>query len=276
MIDGSGVDELVAGSMNKGCRNAAADGDDDNNHNDADDDDADDDEGFEYRFAKPPVTPAAIDWALSVRIFAGKGGARPTVEVVAASTFSLPVERGWPRDSLSSADVASSMRDVLADRLPRWAATTCQFELDGAPPQLRGMRGWPELSTEAQPASMRCWLLPAPLPPVLTLCRLSEGQGVAGFALGGLACAGAAAAKLEVVCEPICSIHEGGEERLDLRLTTRLSGMPVAGRAWAMVGCGGHWWFERVRLPLIRSLLEGFHTMVHEQMMVNYVATLAG
>ena len=65
-------------------------------------------------------------------------------------------------------------------------------------------------------------------------------------------------------------------ERLDLHLTTALIDFPVAGAAWGWLGCGGRWWFQQVRLPAIRRLFTAYHEMVHEQMMLYYVAALKG
>jgi len=247
-------------------------------------DDDDDDDEFSFEFAKPPVAPADINLQFSSRIFPGVEGARPTVEILTASTFSLPVERGWPRDKNSPEDVAASMRDVLADRLPRFAQEFWQLELVGAPPAFRGLRGgWPKVSEGATAAALRWSWLPAPFPPLLTLRLLgSEEGGAVRFELGGLACAGSASACISISCAPLgvsgapATAESEGEERLDVRLTTQLSGFPVAGRAWGFVGCGGSWWHESVRLPAIRKVLEGFHSMTAENMMLFYVAALQG
>ncbi|CAE8711679.1 unnamed protein product, partial [Polarella glacialis] len=197
--------------------------------------------------------------------------------VVMQSTFSLPVERGWPRDSLLPDEVAVSMRGALADRLPRFAADQFGVELQGAPPQWRGgLAAWPSVDSETPPATFRHWLLPGFAPPLLSLHRLSEVATGDGFSLGGIVCAGAQSAELHVACEALGCFPGAADEdeRLDIRLTTRLVGFPVAGRAWALVGCGGQWWFETVRLPLLKGMFEDFHRMVHEQMMVYYVAAL--
>jgi hypothetical protein len=57
-------------------------------------------------------------------------------------------------------------------------------------------------------------------------------------------------------------------------VSTALNGFPVAGAAWGWLGCGGRWWFERFRLPTLRKMLQAYHEMVHEQMMLYYVAAL--
>jgi len=242
----------------------------------AEDQDDDDEEEFTYQFAKDPVEPAASNSLFSVSLQPAEGGGRPITEVVASSTFSLPVERGWPRDILSPSDVATSMSEVLADRLPRWVSQHFDLELAGAPMPLRGLQAWPRLGVADTGATLRHWLVPPPLPPLVSLQLSDHGPEGVAFALGGLACAGACGAKLQVLCEVVGTVHSGAEERLDLRLTTRLSGIPAAGRAWSFLGCGGRWWFERVRLPFQRRLLEEFHAMAREQMMVHYVAALSG
>lgn len=255
----------------------------------------DDDEDFDFQFAKPPVEPAAFGFSFSHRLQPSTSGSRPTVEVEASSTFSLPVERGWPRDTLQPEEVACHMRDTLADRLPRWGADHFGLELIDAwglawtgieaPPALRSLSAWPQASDPASaPAAVRCWLWPFPL---LTFQLLEGGEkaDLARFKLGGFLCSGSETSELHIVCRSLGSFcplpAEGppppGEEgeRLDLRLTTRLVGVPAAGRAWAFVGCGGSWWFERVRLPIIRRCFQEFHQMTHDQMMLHFVAALA-
>lgn len=248
--------------------------------------DEDGDEGgedFDFSFAQPPVASAPINWQFSTRIAAAAiAGARPHAEVIACSTFSLLVERGWPRDTLSPEEVAVAMRDTLADRLPRWAAEKWRLALSGAPPPLRGLRGgWPRAAEGALPATLSWSFLPAPFPPLLTIRQLPQTDDAVQFELGGLACVGSSAATLCVACEALGtsgSAEPGpGEEvseRLDLKLTTSLSGLPVAGPAWSFLGCGGRWWWESYRLPAIRQLLRSFHDMAHEQMALHYVAAL--
>ena len=166
------------------------------------DDDDDDDDDFDFNFAKPPVEPAPIRLNCSVQLMPGsEAGSRPTAEVVVESTFSLPVERGWPRDNLLPQDVAISMRDILADRLPRWAADHWNLELQKAPPALRsGIASW---SPELPEAEMR-WL-PPPFPALLTLVRRTASGDAKkcwdGFRLRGFLCAGSDTAELQVACE---------------------------------------------------------------------------
>ncbi|CAK0894325.1 unnamed protein product [Prorocentrum cordatum] len=127
-------------------------------------------------------------------------------------------------------------------------------------------------------AQLRPRWLPEPLPPLLTArLRARRAGEPCVFSLGGVLCAGADAAELRVSCAPagLC-LEPGGAERLDLRLTTELRGVPAAGRLWGLVGCGGRWWFQKVRLPVVRGALQEFHEMVHEQMTLFYVAALAG
>ena len=77
---------------------------------------------FDFNFAKPPVAPAPLELRFAVQVKPGAAGQRPMSDILVQSVFSLPVERGWPRDKLSPAEVAESMSGVLADRLPRFAA----------------------------------------------------------------------------------------------------------------------------------------------------------
>jgi len=237
-------------------------------------DEEEEDEDFDFEFAKPPVTPAAMDLQSSVSVSGGLlAGRRPVADLVTSSTFTLPVERGWPRDTNSAEDVARSMCAVVADRLPRWAADHCELDLHGAPLRQRSGEGWPPAGGEGAPATLRLRRLPAAVPPLLTLRQLDdEDRGAVGYLLGGLLCAGAPV-RLRVSCEPTGVFGGEGEERLDLRVTTSLEGFPIAGRGWLV---GGRWWFKRVRLPLVRRLLEGFHGMLHDQMMLHYVAALSG
>mmetsp|Transcript_71912 Transcript_71912/g.150246 ORF Transcript_71912/g.150246 Transcript_71912/m.150246 type:complete len:397 (+) Transcript_71912:75-1265(+) len=282
-----------------------------------DDDDDDDDDEFRFDFAKPPVQSADIGFRISTRLVPGDGGKRPTAQVTTSSTFSLPVERGWPRDILTTQDVASNMRDIIADRFPRYAAEHWGLELRGAPPQLRGLAGgWPKASdSESKAATLVAVAFPLSLlPPLLTLKLLDEGKGEVSpqkqsannddqqnkpkpktgddedveatdteakamrnavcFKLGGLLCAGSEEVLLKVSCDETEIKKIDGEERLDIRLKMSLSQLPVAGRGWAFVGCGGCWWWERYRLPPLRSLFESFHQMIHDQMMLFYIAGL--
>eukprot|EP00418_Pyrodinium_bahamense_P078963 CAMPEP_0179054394 /NCGR_PEP_ID=MMETSP0796-20121207/22763_1 /TAXON_ID=73915 /ORGANISM="Pyrodinium bahamense, Strain pbaha01" /LENGTH=371 /DNA_ID=CAMNT_0020751015 /DNA_START=81 /DNA_END=1194 /DNA_ORIENTATION=- len=219
--------------------------------------DEDGDEGgedFDFSFAQPPVASAPINWQFSTRIAAAAiAGARPHAEVIACSTFSLPVERGWPRDTLSPEEVAVAMRDTLADRLPRWAAEKWRLALLGAPPPLRGLRGgWPRAAEGALPATLSWSFLPAPFPPLLTIRQLPQTDDAVQFELGGLACVGSSAARLCVACEALGtsgSAEPGpGEEvseRLDLKLTTSLSAFLSLARLGlfsvvADVGGGNH------------------------------------
>eukprot|EP00927_Polykrikos_kofoidii_P045888 TRINITY_DN40026_c0_g1_i1.p1 TRINITY_DN40026_c0_g1~~TRINITY_DN40026_c0_g1_i1.p1 ORF type:complete len:345 (-),score=52.54 TRINITY_DN40026_c0_g1_i1:8-1042(-) len=242
-------------------------------------DDGDDD--FDFEFAKPPVTSVDMSWGFSARVSPGIDGSRPTVDVKASSSFSLPVERGWPRDVLSPEKVASNMRDALADRLPRFVADFWDMELSGSPAMLRGLRGgWPQASNGDPPAVLRWRFLPPPFSPLLTVSQMPDEDGSVLFRLGGFLCGGVTTSTVRVECKviglaPDPSAAEG-EERLDLRLVTELSEFPVAGRAWVLVGCGGSWWHDRIRLPVIREVFRGFHEMVHEQMMLHYVAALGG
>jgi len=233
----------------------------------------DDDDEFDFHFAQPPVAQVELDLDSSVNV---KGGLRsaswPTADLVTSSCFALPVERGWPRDVNRPEEVATFMCEVIADRLPRWVADDCRLDLIGAPLRLRSTSGWPVVGDDAAtPAELRWSFLPAPLPPLITLRRLQANDGV-GFLLGGLLCAGRPVI-LRIACESrgVCSVD--GEERLDLRVTTSLEGFPIAGRAWFV---GARWWFKRVRLPTVKRVLQGFHVMLHEQMMVHYVAALSG
>uniref|UniRef100_A0A7S1L2Q2 Uncharacterized protein n=1 Tax=Alexandrium catenella TaxID=2925 RepID=A0A7S1L2Q2_ALECA len=233
-----------------------------------------DDEDFDYRFAKPPVTPADIDLQCSVSVTGGLlSGTRPVADLVTTSTFTLPVERGWPRDVNTPDDVARFMCGVIADRLPRWTAGYCSLDLTGAPQALRGGQGWPSAGSRRPPAALRWRSLPEAAPALLTLRKL-DGQEGAAYLLGGLFCAGKPVV-IRITCEPIGVRRQRSdgedEEGLDLRVTTRLEGFPVAGRAWLV---GGRWWFKRVRLPLVGRLFDDFHTMLHEQMMLHYVAAL--
>eukprot|EP00928_Gymnodinium_smaydae_P081938 TRINITY_DN65369_c0_g1_i1.p1 TRINITY_DN65369_c0_g1~~TRINITY_DN65369_c0_g1_i1.p1 ORF type:complete len:337 (+),score=52.78 TRINITY_DN65369_c0_g1_i1:213-1223(+) len=240
--------------------------------------DEDEDDEFDFEFAKPMVTSASMDWNFAIKVHPGNtdSGSRPLAEVKASSTFSLPVERGWPRDVLEPEDVALAMRDTLADRIPRWVAEQCDLELTGAPPMLRGLRGgWPSAEKGEPCATLRLHILSLPLPPMLTIRLLREDHGSVRFELGGLMCAGSVAV-LRVCCAPVgvSGKAEDEDERLDLRLVTCLTGFPVAGRCWGLVGCGGKWWWESYRLPFIKQLFQGFHEMVHENMMMYYVAAL--
>ena len=223
-------------------------------------------EEFDFNFAKPPVVPAPLQLRFSVQVNPGADGHRPTSDIQVTSIFSLPVERGWPRDKLSAEDVADSMKGVLADRLPRFAADYWQLHLTGAPLQLRGgIEHWPIAGTDRAPVKMRSELLPEPFPPLLSFYRLPNPE--TGFVLNN-------AWKLTVSCRSL-GVECTNDERLDIELTTCLRDFPVAGWAWGLVGCGGRWWFERYRLPVVRRLLEAYHQMVHEQMMLYYVAALA-
>ncbi|CAE7604435.1 unnamed protein product [Symbiodinium natans] len=228
---------------------------------------------FDFNFAKPPVVPAPLQLRFTAHVKPGADGRRPTSDIEALSVFSLPVERGWPRDKLSAQDVAESMADVLADRLPRFAADYSELQLTGAPLQLRGgVAHWPAASMNQEPAELRSRYLPKPFPPLLSLYRLDGPE--TGFLLDH-------DAKLIVSCRSL-GVHRvqsdvGDEcvERLDIELMTSVKDFPVAGWAWGFVGCGGRWWFERYRLPFVRRVLEAYHQMAHEQMMLYYVAALA-
>lgn len=234
----------------------------------------DDEDDFEYNFAKPPVTPADINFECDLCCKGGLlSGTRPLANITTSSTFSLPVERGWPRDINRPDEVAESMCAVIADRLPRQVASQFGLVLDGAPLRMRSLEGWPRSDSDGPPATLRWWLLPAPLPPLLTLRKL-EDSGGSGYILGGLLCAGRPVL-LHFTCKSlgVCRSGEEEDERLDLRLTTQLTGLPLAGRAWVI---GGRWWFKRVRFPTVRGVLEDFHTLLHQEMMFFFVAALAG
>jgi len=224
------------------------------------DTDDEDEEDFDFIFAKPPVVSAPLQLKFSVQVKPAESGQRPRAEIQVISMFSLPVERGWPRDQLEPKDVASCMAEVLADRLPRFAADFWDLQLVDAPLQLRGYQQW---SVE-RPATLRSTWLPKICPAFVTLQRLPSEVG---FDL-------ATAGKLTVACEPAgLQMTEDGE-RLDLQFTTVLASFPVAGVAWGWLGCGGRWWFERVRLPTLRKMFQAYHEMIHEQMMLYYVAAL--
>lgn len=203
---------------------------------------------FDFIFAKPPVVSAPLQLKFSVQVKPAESGQRPRAEIQVISMFSLPVERGWPRDQLEPKDVASCMAEVLADRLPRFAADFWDLQLVDAPLQLRGYQQW---SVE-RPATLRSTWLPKICPAFVTLQRLPSEVG---FDL-------ATAGKLTVACEPAgLQMTEDGE-RLDLQFTTVLASFPVAGVAWGWLGCGGRWWFERVRLPTLRKMFQAYHEMI--------------
>lgn len=226
--------------------------------------DDEEDEEFDFNFAKPPVAPAPLELRFSVQVKPGVAGQRPVSDILVQSVFSLPVERGWPRDKLSPAEVAASMSGVLADRLPRFAADYWDLRLTGAPLQLRGgIDHWP--AGDQKPAELRSDYLPEPFPALVSLRRLAGSE--TGFVLNS-------ATTLTVSCTSLGVRKVDADERLDLELTTRLQDFPVAGWAWGLVGCGGRWWFEKYRLPVLRRLLEAYHQMAHEQMMLFYVAAL--
>ena len=84
-------------------------------------------EDFDFHFAKPPVASAPLSLRFTVRL-SPQEGQRPRAQVLASSSFSLPVERGWPRDHLSKEEVAEAMEEVLLDRLPRFAADFWSLE----------------------------------------------------------------------------------------------------------------------------------------------------
>jgi len=232
----------------------------------------DDDEEFDYHFAQPPTAQVELDLCSSVTVNGGLLSAtRPTADLVTSSCFALPVERGWPRDINQPEEVATFMCEVIADRLPRWVADDCRLNLIGAPMRLRSARGWPAVGDAAAPAELRWDFLQAPMPPLITLRRLQADDGN-GFLLGGLLCAGRPVV-LRISCESLGVRSVDGEERLDLRVITHLEGFPIAGRAWLI---GARWWFKRVRLPTVQRVLQVFHIMLHEQMMVHYVAALSG
>lgn len=230
--------------------------------------DDDEEAEFDFNFAKPPVAPAPLELRFAVQVKPGAAGQRPMSDILVQSVFSLPVERGWPRDKLSPAEVAESMSGVLADRLPRFAADYSDLRLTGAPLQLRGgIDHWPAAGDQ-KPAELRSEYLPEPFPPIVSLRRLAGSE--VGFSLNSVT-------TLTVSCTSLGVRNVDGadaEERLDLELTTRLQDFPVAGWAWGLVGCGGRWWFEKYRLPVLRRLLEAYHQMAHEQMMLFYVAAL--
>lgn len=219
-----------------------------------------DDEDFDFNFAKPPVVSAPIQLKFSVQVKPSEAGQRPTADIQVHSTLSLPVERGWPRDQLEPKDVASFMAEVLADRLPRFAADFWNLHLVDAPLQLRGYQQW----SSEHPAQLRSTWLPKICPACVMLQRLPSEIG---FDLGP-------SGKLTVACEPVGVQTTEDGERLDLQVSTALNGFPVAGAAWGWLGCGGRWWFERFRLPTLRKMLQAYHEMVHEQMMLYYVAAL--
>ena len=142
-----------------------------------------------------------------------------------------------------------------------WFFKTCIFCIEpgtGAPLQLRNYQRWPS-DRHVELRSSFGYV-------VVTLRRLSEEKEI-GFDLGE-------SGKLTIFCEPIgVSMLEDGE-RLDLSLNTNITNFPVAGSAWGWFGCGGRWWFEQFRLPAIQKLFKAYHEMVHEQMMLYYVAAL--
>lgn len=132
---------------------------------------------FDFIFAKPPVVSAPLQLKFSVQVKPAESGQRPRAEIQVISMFSLPVERGWPRDQLEPKDVASSMAEVLADRLPRFAADFWDLQLVDAPLQLRGYQQW---SVE-RPATLRSTWLPKICPAFVTLQRLPSEVGWSGY-----------------------------------------------------------------------------------------------
>lgn len=138
------------------------------------------------------------------------------------------------------------------------------ISLTGAPLQLRGYKQWPSDKFIEIRRSWLFWALSQPL----TLRRLPSQIG---FDLGE-------SGRLNILCDPVgvtgLNIPNDQDERIDLRLTTRLAGFPVSGPMWGWLGCGGRWWFEQFRLPAVRQLLKAYHEMVHEQMMLYYIAAL--
>jgi len=217
---------------------------------------------------------------VNVQLKQALSGSGLLAEVEVSSTFSLPVERGWARDVLQPADVAENMRDVLADRLPRWASAHWGLELKRAPLQRRGVEAWPTADSEAAPAAISWRYLP--LVDLVEL-RLLEGTtaGERVFSLGGWCCAGSDCVRGTVACTALKVVEkkcgdgvDEDEERLDLRLITRITDLPVAGRQWGLLGLTGKWWWELVRLPPLKTTLEDFHQMAHEHMMLFYIAAL--
>jgi len=181
----------------------------------SDDGDDEDDDAFEFRFARPPVVSADFCLATSVNVTGGAlSGKRPVAEISTTSTFSLPVERGWPRDTNTPAEVATLMTAIIADRFPRWIAAEYGLALEGAPPQLRGFQGWPLAGADDAVASLMFSWWPQFLPPVLSLQRLEEDQSSLriAFMLGGMLCANLPVV-LEFHCEPVgISTWVGSEE----------------------------------------------------------------